>query len=271
MRFEKRSPTIKAKYSVNISSPSSKLLATEKKISFNEITSTLASTNREAESTMNSLPNIKNLKFDKKKSLLIKKVSNEQEATKIKAEFEDASNYLRSDNNYSMVNIKTKSGPRFDSNNKIIPYSVVGSPTIFENQFSSLFKSTGKSYSKLITNMNQNVERKLKNCQTINNDEVKGLIDNVEKRVAKSEVNEFLSNVPIDLKRRIAKQENLFKIQKRKEIEEDGLSNRISKKSKKNLSQLLVNLNDSNKIKNEILDIVENKKRKLINYGTNEW
>ena len=215
---------------------------------------------------------IKKSRFDRKKSLVFSKLVSNELATKIhNSEFEDSSNYLNSDNNFAMLNLK-KSGPRFDVKNKLVPYSIVGNIELFDSVYPNINRGLSIKSSKIHNNtLKISDEKKIKNFQSLNNVEFDQIIDTVKLRLKKNNVNEFLSNIPKTLKQSLIAQENVFKFTIKHKNESKIINKLICDKIKKKDCELLTKLEYTNKMKNEIIDILEKKKERTSNFGKNDW
>ena len=226
-----------------------------------------ATTNKETEF-------FKNFRLtNKKKDMTYKLISGRDVTMMIQSEFENPNSYLNTDKELTIVGNKGHSGPRFDKNNQVIPHSIVGSVKIFNNNNLKDFKNSSRSLSVLIPNTNPMIHQRkklTKNCQKINNQQFFNIIKDVKSRVLKNNINEFMNEVPKELKKSLKLQEDIFKVNFKQKKEFNNLNNYLCLHSNKNKKDLLANQTHSNKIKNEILEIIENKKSNLGN-NQNNW
>ena len=155
----------------------------------------------------------------------------------------------------------------------MIPHSIVGSVKIFNNNNLKDFKNSSRSLSVLIPNTNPMIHQRkklTKNCQKINNQQFFNIIKDVKSRVLKNNINEFMNEVPKELKKSLKLQEDIFEVNFKQKKEFNNLNNYLCLHSNKNKKDLLANQTHSNMIKKEILEIIENKKSNLGN-NQNNW
>jgi hypothetical protein len=111
----------------------------------------------------------------------------------------------------------------------------------------------------------------MKNNQAKKNKGVELIVNDNEIKEKKFNINEFMKNLPKDLKRSINIQENLFKSQEKKQKQEKILEKFLCEKTKKDQDQLLNKKNSSHNLKNVIFDIADIKKNSFDNGFINKW
>jgi hypothetical protein len=101
--------------------------------------------------------------------------------------------------NYFSVDLGDKKfGPRFDNNMNLVPYTIIGSKELFENNFIRRTRAyiTPSSPQKIMPN-NQSSKREEKlinnnNIVRIDNNDVSKLYESYKKRINENEVNRYI-------------------------------------------------------------------------------
>ena len=215
-----------------------------------------------------------NKEKDKKRILILKKYElafdkNGKILDKIK-------NYMKSkkildfNNEIKEGKLEYLKGPRYDNNKNLIPYSYVGPDRYFifhrreaiknmtsiiskdhkHNKDFSRIKSDGNIYSKFI----RNFEKKMTNS----NFNLKTGITNREEKIK-------MKKVPKYLEMNLKKQENIFEKLETYENYRENFEKKVMEKTKKNKSDLLLKLNETNYFVNKYSEIDE------INANLKNW
>jgi hypothetical protein len=257
--------------SKNLSTTSSfNVISTDRKQRFFDITSTNDSSKRDSFVILSARA-LKEESINDKKSTNINRSSIHYEPIKIIDVVEDANNYLNVEGSRFLFNENFSPGPRYDSNNKLIPYSYVGSSNIFKSSYPYLVKGLSTLHSKIDPKFFPHIQVKLKNKDANKNKGIEFGVNDSEVKEKRNKINEFMKNLPKDLKRSINVQENLFKSQEKKEKQERLLEKFLCEKTKKDQDQLLNRKNSSHIIKNIIFDIADYKKKSFDNGFINKW
>lgn len=215
-----------------------------------------------------------NKEKDKKRILILKKYElafdkNGKILDKIK-------NYMKSkkildfNNEIKEGKLEYLKGPRYDNNKNLIPHSYVGPDRYFifhrreaiknmtsiinkdhkHNKDFSRIKSDGNIYSKFM----RNFERKMTNS----NFNLKTGITNREEKIK-------MKKVPKYLEMNLKKQENIFEKLETYENYRENFEKKVMEKTKKNKSDLLLKLNETNYFVNKYSEIDE------INANLKNW
>ena len=229
--------------------------------------------------------------FNKKKSKIktlfltkVNPVKNKSIKENIKEIFENPETYLNlskdSPNKYIIG--KRIQGPRYDKNNKLIPYSIVGrinksksKPKIsFEKRFSFVKKSFSNYYMKRFS-----FHRKTFNYEENQfNNQLKTIFSKFEDNIKnneKKEINSFLKNIPNDLndtvKKHLILQEQNFINQNKIDSYRQNLRNKIKEKIKDNNRVLLLSLSDSYREKKELNEYLDKSDNHNYQYNSQNW
>jgi len=261
----------KEERSKNLSTTSSfNVISTDRKQRFIDITSTKASSKRDSYILLSPRALKEESKIEKKLNI-VNQSSIRDEPIKIIDVVEDANNYLNIEGSEFLFNENFSPGPRYDSNNKLIPYSYVGSSNIFKSSYPYLVKGLSAFQNNINPKFFPHFQFKMKNNQAKKNKGVELIVNDNEIKEKKFNINEFMKNLPKDLKRSINIQENLFKSQEKKEKQEKILEKFLCEKTKKDQDQLLNKKNSSHNLKNVIFDIADIKKNSFDNGFINKW
>jgi hypothetical protein len=101
--------------------------------------------------------------------------------------------------NYFSVDIGDKKfGPRFDNNMNLVPYTIIGSKELFENNFSrrtNTYKPPSSPLKIMPNNQSAKKEEKFiynNNIIRIDNNDVSKLYESYKKRINENEVNHYI-------------------------------------------------------------------------------
>lgn len=158
-------------------------------------------------------------------------------------------------------------GPRFDKDKKIIAHSIIGDPLIFKSPKKFEKHLTFKHFiNKTILNLNSTSKKKeSKNPYSyIQEEKINELYNKIDhdiknKKKEKVKLNDFLNNVPINIKKELNKQEICLKSQEKFFDYNKNISKYLAKKSNKKEDELLINLQGQHRIKKEYEDLIYNK------------
>ncbi len=147
-----------------------------------------------------------------KKTLVVNKInpgSNKTIEKEIKNLFNNPDTFLQlpSDSEIPYVVGRRLQGPRYDLEDKLIPYSIVGNPKFIKNKIHSNNNNTSKSLysnqskSNLQKNINDNSKTQM------SDDQIKAIFSkckyNIENNINKK--NDFLSSIPLNMKEYVIK------------------------------------------------------------------
>ncbi len=194
---------------------------------------------------------------------------------RIKKLFEDPENYLKLPNECESKFIIGKNiiGPRYDNQNKLIPYTIVGNyDTInIKKRFNSLEKKVNAKEGR----RNSLSKQKNKFEDNLNNDYISdkkleiffsGRKEIIEKK-HKRNYNSFIEKIPKNLndtvKKHLYLQEKSFHEKNKTDTYRNHLKNRIEKKIKKR-NELLFLSSDNYREKKEIEELLDKSKEKSI-------
>jgi hypothetical protein len=147
-----------------------------------------------------------------KKTLVVNKInpgSNKKIEKEIKNLFNNPDTFLQlpSDSEIPYVVGRRLQGPRYDLEDKLIPYSIVGNPKFIKTKIHSINNNTSKS---LYSNQNKsNLQKNLNdNSKTqMSDDQIKAIFSkckyNIENNINKK--NDFLSSIPLNMKEYVIK------------------------------------------------------------------
>ena len=203
--------------------------------------------------------------FQTKKLYLISKLDkgNTNLMKKISDYFEDPNKYFSNSN--ILINKSTKNlGPRYDSSNKLIPYSEIGPIEHTQKHKPFLTKRKTQIFKETIDFPSQNYIR-------LDDFKLKTLCLNVKNRVENSKINDFLFKIPKETKEILSKQEKSLNLDKKYKSEKGLLERVLSHRSKKSSADLLINRTDFFRKKKEIKESYEDNKRLDERYGDNTW
>ena len=158
---------------------------------------------------------------------------------------------------------KIPKGPRYTDSNKLIPYSIVGTPSIFETRKSK--KKTCIYFTNALTNLKfikSNITNisDVSNFKDINDDEINELYDNTKNRILANSKNKYNIKInnnsftPEQFRCKNNPQENFFKLNDKYDKINKKLENRISHKLNRSKNDLLINKSDDFRIKKEEIE-----------------
>lgn len=234
------------------------------------------------------------------KTLYLKKISlssqsNSPYKTELHSIFNDPSSYLKlpAELNVPFVVGKKLCGPRYDIDDKVIPYSIVGNPRIFKKRnLNANISRTSSMMSRMTTREVKTTEPK---ANIVTDNEIHNIFtrckDNIESNTNRA--NEFMTSVPKKYKDRTIKplllQQKVIASYEENEKMENLLSERIknrlltkSKKSSRtstintssssiNNKELLMQSMDSFRMKKETMEYIQNTEDARRKYGRNYW
>lgn len=215
-----------------------------------------------------------------KKTYLVSKLQDETKLEQIKTCFEEPDKYLRL--NPKMVVGKVIKGPRMDDENKIISYSVVGPPAIFENPkllkggVSLKYSTKSNSVMAPVGIYNRKVEerqQKKLNYESIDEYKLKTIYStfNNLKVLNSNKVNEFMKKLPEEVNKSLNTQEKILNKKYNFDSNTHSMSRYLSKRVKKSEEELLMNKTDNYRLKKEIAEVFESKKTVDEKYGVYSW
>lgn len=234
------------------------------------------------------------------KTLYLKKISlSSQSNSPYKKElhsiFNDPSSYLKlpAELNLPFVVGKKLCGPRYDIDDRVIPYSIVGNPRIFKKRnLNANISRTSSMMSRMTTREVKTTEPK---SNIVTDNEIHNIFtrckDNIESNTNRA--NEFMTSVPKKYKDRTIKplllqQKVIASYEENEKIENllsERIKNRLLTKSKKssrtstintssssiNNKELLMQSMDSFRMKKETMEYIQNTEDARKKYGRNYW
>ncbi len=231
--------------------------------------------------------------FNKKKSKIkmlflskVDPVKNESIKENIKEIFENPETYfnLSKDSSPNKYIIGKKiQGPRYDKNNKLIPYSILGRmyqnkskpKSIFEKRFSaSIIKNSFSNY--YIKKFSFHRKNTFNYEDNQFNNQLKTIFSKFDDNIKnKKEMNSFLKNIPNELndtvKKHLILQEQNFINQNKIDSYRKILRNKIKEKIKDNNRVLLLSLSDSYREKKELNEYLDKSDNHNYQYNSQNW
>jgi hypothetical protein len=171
-----------------------------------------------------------------------------------------------------MIN-KPVTGPKFDKNDKVISYSVVGDPNLYEKKDTKNVITLNKvsESSRPITGM----VRGSINYAVVDKLKLNDIIDKTKERISSGKI---LDNKIFELENRksiakdnFKKQEKILDNRLKTRLQSANLANRLSKKVNKGNDDLLMNRTDAFRYKKQLLDLIDNNKKYDEKFGDNSW
>ena len=216
----------------------------------------------------------------------INPVKNESIKENIKEIFENPNTYFNLSNespNKYIIGKKIQ-GPRYDKNNKLIPYSIVGkiyqnktkSISIFEKRLSaSIIKKSFSNYFKKFSFHRKNTFNYEDNQFNNQLKTIFSKFDDSIKKNEKKEINSFLKNIPNDLndtvKKHLILQEQSFINQNKINSYRKNLKKKIKEKIKDTNRVLLLSLSDSYREKKELNEFLDKSDNHNYQYNSQNW
>jgi hypothetical protein len=171
-------------------------------------------------------------------------------------------------------------GPRHNEDNKIIPYSVVGPPSLCEDprflkRQHSLKYSVKSSTTLMPTTQQVKKEEKIKkpNFESVDEFRIKNIYSDYIniKELNAPRINDFMKKIPEEISTQLKYQEKSLELKNREDRRFNELVHILAKKTKKKEEDLLIRKVDSYRMKKEIFDVMENKKPLDERYGVYSW
>jgi hypothetical protein len=217
------------------------------------------------------LPSIHN-----KKTYVVTKIDEDSDYhQQIKTNFEDADKYLKISN--SMVIGKMIRGPKVNEEMKVVPYSIVGPLSMYEdailNKRSTAYKYSSKQSSNLPP-LNRKEERQKKaNFESVDDKQINTLFKEYEniRYLNNDKKNSFMKQVPGEISRNLKVQEKSIILKNIEDTKFDKLSKFLSNKLKKEEQDLLIHKTHLYRRKKEISDLIESKKSPAERFGLFNW
>ena len=221
-------------------------------------------------------PLLENSQSPKKpeKTLIINSVNNydnkKEILQKVDDFFEDENKYLNLEEKIYVG--KKPQGPRLDNNKKLIYYSFVGDPNLF-NRYQN--KQSIKRVS-AASKMSENYLSKQKNLlyDILSNEELYNYYNDIKKRTKDNQEKtneEYLTDLPKIIKNELINQQRNLEETQKKEINTTKLENLLMRRTNKKRENLLINNPDSYQIKRGILTNLEDKEPIELKMGDNNW
>lgn len=199
----------------------------------------------------------------------------------VNALFEDPSTYLRlpGESKVHFVVGKKLCGPRYDNEEQVIPYSIVGNPKIFRHRNLNANMSRTSSISKYTIKE----QRDTQNSNIISDNEINAIFsrcrDNIDSNTDRT--NEFLSTIPNTMNDKVKKplmlQQKNLEIHSHNNYTENKIVEKIKKKlyknqkDKKNEKELLMCKSDTFRMKKEKMEFIQNTEDINYRYGRFNW
>ena len=209
-----------------------------------------------------------------KKTLVVNKInpgSNKIIEKEIKNLFNNPDTFLQlpSDSEIPYVVGRRLQGPRYDLEDKLIPYSIVGNPKFIKTKIHSINNNTSKS---LYSNQNKsNLQKNLNdNSKTqMSDDQIKAIFSkckyNIENNINKK--NDFLSSIPLNMKEYVIKP----LLMQEKSLDYFKKNEKYQRRFKRNMMKKLFIKEDQLEItRSDLFTLSENfiTKRETLNYLT---
>ena len=209
-----------------------------------------------------------------KKTLVVNKInpgSNKIIEKEIKNLFNNPDTFLQlpSDSEIPYVVGRRLQGPRYDLEDKLIPYSIVGNPKFIKNKIHSNNNNTSKSLysnqskSNLQKNINDNSKTQM------SDDQIKAIFSkckyNIENNINKK--NDFLSSIPLNMKEYVIKP----LLMQEKSLDYFKKNEKYQRRFKRNMMKKLFIKEDQLEItRSDLFTLSENfiTKRETLNYLT---
>ena len=209
-----------------------------------------------------------------KKTLVVNKInpgSNKKIEKEIKNLFNNPDTFLQlpSDSEIPYVVGRRLQGPRYDLEDKLIPYSIVGNPKFIKNKIHSNNNNTSKSLysnqskSNLQKNINDNSKTQM------SDDQIKAIFSkckyNIENNINKK--NDFLSSIPLNMKEYVIKP----LLMQEKSLDYFKKNEKYQRRFKRNMMKKLFIKEDQLEItRSDLFTLSENfiTKRETLNYLT---
>lgn len=198
--------------------------------------------------------------------------------------FNDPSSYLRlpGESEFPFVVGKKLSGPRYDADDQVIPYSIVGNPRIFKKRnLNSNFSRTSSTYSRTIR---ENTKGNESNSHIVTDKELNNIFtrckDNIETNFDRG--NEFLTSIPPNVNENAIKPLLLQQKIIEQHEENEKIENNISSKIKRRLNlhkfshksprkELLMDSLDSFRVKKDTMEYIQKNEDFVKKYGSYHW
>jgi hypothetical protein len=217
-------------------------------------------------------------KNETKKTYMVSKLPEESNLHRlIRSSFEDPNQYLHI--NPSMIIGRKIRGPRSDCDLQIVPHSIVGSVSQYEEAMSMKRNNSNKSlkYSAKLSMFTQTLrkEEKFRNptIEQVDDNKLKAIFHDYTNLKYKNQTtkNDYLKKLPDDISSRLIFQEHKLDRYQNEEKRFDTLSKFLAKRAKKDQKDLLVNKTDSQRMKKEINELLDKEKPIDERYGFYNW
>lgn len=219
------------------------------------------------------ISNLVNIRPHTSRKLVLSKLKlevDQQCKEEIKDYFENPTKYLEVTD--QIVVGKNIAGPRYDSNGKIVSFSVVGNPKIMQN------KSHTHRATVIAEDKNKKVQDKvienLQNFELLDEAKVTNLFDLAKERITCNKKKSEMFNLSQQkemTRKKFSQQETLLVNQERARQKSAKISQYLSKVSQKPEDELLMNRVDAFRYKKQLIDIIEKDKKIDEKYGDNCW
>lgn len=213
------------------------------------------------------------------KKIFVKKKLNEESKKELTRSFEDPQHYLESTPN--MLMSKQRKGGVVFKNKKPVPYTYVGPSNLFEtalpthrkdigtvayNNKDFITRSTSTSFLPMISMISPNPvkkfeDKKVNQIDFVDDQALMDYMNNFRKieNLEKKHLNDFLNEMPSEVKHKLFQQEHCLDKKSKNDEEFKKILKKISEKTKKPENFLLANNSSNFRLKNELLNLMENK------------
>lgn len=220
------------------------------------------------------------VKLNKKTYVIhkLEKSSEDSKINEIKRSFENPDEYFKV--NPFMIVGKKIQGPRMDNDMKIVAHSIVGPVSVYEESkhkrkgtTTGLNSTRSSSKSFMLSPKIENQPKKKASFDVIDESKLNQVFQEYENLKYSSTFNrnEFMKNIPWELKKRLQLQEHTLTEKGKIDRSVQKEASYLSKTLKKSQDDLLLNKTESYRIKREIIDSMESKVPIETKYGVNNW
>jgi hypothetical protein len=215
--------------------------------------------------------------FDKERPYTARRVDLNKDtevATKISEYFNEPDKYFELNSN--IIIGKPIKGPRYNDQNKPIPFTYVGGKEQFNQGRNEQDRNSLQySLSSLQRGKRNSKPKPPVNYDIVDDRRLNSIFKDAKARIASNGVhlNDFMKNAKIDntLKDKFKQQEKILKNNEKERCRTAELSKNLAKRINKKDDEMLIYRNDAHNAKKQILDFIENERPLVEKYGEYYW
>jgi hypothetical protein len=211
-----------------------------------------------------------------RKTFIVSKIPEESHLqSEIRHSFEDADKYLKVIP--AMIVGRVLQGPRINEEMKVVPYSIVGPASSYEealiNKRNTYFKFSMKASSVMLPPVKKEEKVRKPNFESVDDKKIKSVYSEFEnlKLLNQGKQNNFMKILPKEIKIGLKQQEKSLVIKEEEDKKLRNMSKYLAKLTKKKEEDLLIHRTNTYRIKKEVTDFIENKKSLDERYGVYNW